>query len=75
LPLLAAAGLDARGAVTGVAHAMFDIGDLTAQCGVTLCGLVAEHEAVLLPELTWQGVPPTARCGVCERAAAELVNR
>lgn len=59
-----------------VAHAIFDVGELTATHGLTLCGLCAGEEAALLPELCWTDVTDMFRCPACvaaKEAAPRLV--
>lgn len=58
-----------------VAHAVYDIGELSPTHGLTLCGLLAGDEAVVVPEMRWPDVAATHRCPACasEAPAASLV--
>ena len=49
------------------AHAVGDIGRMTAQHGIALCGLPAE-ELVIVPDLAWQQLEESSRCRLCQEA-------
>lgn len=54
-------------AVLPLAHAVGDVGDLTATHGMALCGLPVEA-LVVVPDLQWRQVDGLSRCGLCEEA-------
>lgn len=56
-----------------VAHAVYDIGELSPTHGLTLCGLLAGEEASVVPEMRWPDVDDRDRCVTC--AAQERTRR
>jgi hypothetical protein len=57
-----------------LAHALPDIGPLTATHGVTMCDLLAGAEVVLVPGLEWHDVSPEDRCAECSRGVDSVVG-
>lgn len=49
------------------AHAVGDVGPVTAARGMALCGLPAE-ELVIVPNLAWEQVEQVSRCALCQTA-------
>ena len=66
--LLVAADSTVSTSRTLVAHAVPDIGELSATKGLSLCERLAGDEVVVVPDLSWDAVPPTQRCPECERS-------
>lgn len=63
-----------RDEATGImAHAVFDIGALTGTHGLTLCGLLAGDEAVLVPDMFWREVNEVHRCKDCITTSAVVL--
>lgn len=60
-----AAELDGSSAPS--AHAVGDVGAVTARHGVALCGLPVEA-LVIVPDLEWGQVDVSSRCGLCQDA-------
>lgn len=52
-------------AAAPVAHAVPDIGPLTAAKGIALCGHFLAEELLLLPDLDWEALPEVDRCVHC----------
>lgn len=69
LELLVAAEQLQEDAAELVAHAVFDIGRLTGTHGLTMCGLMAGDEAVLVPDMFWREVDDDRRCKACSTSA------
>ena len=72
LALLAAARATVDESTRLVAHAVPDIGELTATKGVSLCDLLAGDEVVVVPDLHWDDVARDQQCDVCARSARVL---
>ena len=66
--LLVAADSTVSTSRTLVAHAVPDIGELSATKGLSLCERLAGDEVVVVPDLSWDAVPATQRCPECERS-------
>ena len=64
-PLFVAGEIDAARPPT--AHAMPDLGGDARRFGVALCGIPAEHLA-LVPDLTWAEVSDASRCPDCRQS-------
>lgn len=60
-------GADVDATVGPRAHAVVDVGLLTARHGVALCGLPVQ-ELVIVPDLDWSQVEASSRCGHCQEA-------
>lgn len=55
-----------------VAHAVFDIGALSRSHGLTLCGLLAGDEALIVPDLWWREAVDGYRCDDCTAASKRI---
>jgi hypothetical protein len=68
LELLVAAHITVAETADLRAHALPDVGPVTAVHGVTMCDLLAGDEVVLVPGMHWDEVSPEYRCPECARS-------